>query len=126
MKKIIALILLLSACSQAQAIDRKVMKQGDTLPPYYVTITDSSGVAVDLTGCTVTASMRADGNTLNAFTDAPAIIGIPTAGFFTFYFDATKTAKAGTYTIQFRITGPSGTFTIPTGTMAPVVIEEKY
>ena len=128
MKRIIALsLLILAVCSQAGAIERLNIKQGNTLPIYRVTVVNWLGIPVDITGCTVTASMRQDGNTVNAFTDALAVIASPpTSGTFDFYFNASQTARAGTYTIQFTVVGPGGTFTIPTGTMAPVTIEKKY
>jgi hypothetical protein len=128
MKRVIAAsLLILAICSQASAIDRLKIKQGSTLPSYRVPVVDSFGAAVDLTGCTVTASMRADGNSVNAFTDALAVIAAPpTAGVFIFYWSTSQTAKAGTYTIQFTVRGPRGTFTIPTGTLAPVTIERRY
>ena len=127
MKKILAAVLLIAICSQAQALERLRLKQGDTLPTYRVPIVDALGMPVDLTGCTITASMRLDGNTINAFSNAPAlIVSPPTAGVFVFYWNTSQTARAGTYTIQFTVAGPGGTFTIPTGTMAPVTIEKKY
>jgi hypothetical protein len=127
MRKILAAILLIVLCSQAQALERIRLKQGNTLPTYRVPIVDALGMPVDLTGCTVTASMKMDGNTVNAFTDEPAVIvAPPTAGVFVFYWSTSQTARAGTYTIQFTVASPGGTFTIPTGTMAPVTIEKKY
>jgi hypothetical protein len=126
MKKIITALLLLTLCSQAHAIDRLNIKQGATLPIYRVTVVDTSGATVDLTGCTVTATMRQDGNTTNAFSNVPAVVSVPTAGYFDFYWNTSQTAKVGTYTIQFTIAGPAGTYGLPTGTLAPITIEPSY
>ena len=125
MKKIfaIALALLIPA---AAAADTLYLRQGDTLPIIKETLVSSSGAAVDLTGCTVTATMRAAGSTTNAFADWQAVISAPAAGSFEFYWATTLTASTGLYFIQFTVATPTGRYTLPSSSNQAVSIGEKY
>ena len=127
MKKTFLVPIFLMLAQQAYAIERIFLTQGDVLPAYQVFVVDASGLPVDLTGCTITATMRMDGNTINAFANSPALVSSPpTSGAFSFFWNSTQTATSGAYTIQFTVNSPGGVYTLPSGTLAPVKIVPKY
>ena len=120
---LIALALIMPADATA---DTLFLRQGDTLPIIKESLVALSGAPIDLTGCTVTATMRAAGNTVNSFSDWPCVISAPAAGSFEFYWAETLTATSGLYFIQFTVITPTGRQTIPSSSNQAVQINERY
>lgn len=102
------------------------IKQGDSVPILQCTLS-AGGVAQDLTGATVTFSMRLSGYTgvaPGSVLNQPATVLSPaTNGVVTFAFTSAQTALPGTYEGEFHVTfasGAKGTWPDP-GKLAIVV-----
>lgn len=127
MKKYIGvfLFLLISNISFADA-EKLFMKTGDTYPSYKIQLYDSNG-AIDLTGATVSFSMKNSVNGTNKISNVSATITSPTTGDVTYYWAVTDTATAGLYNIEFKVTLASGgIFKVPTNSKAQVNIESAF
>jgi hypothetical protein len=93
------------------------MREGDTGPPAEATI-KRGGVVVDLTGCTVTLTMREQFTNGYLKIDAsPAVVTNPAAGEVEYRWatDGTDTDEPGTFHGTWKVTFPDGhTETFPT------------
>lgn len=84
-----------------------VIKQGDRLPELQVTLTDSTGAAVDLAGATVRFHMRAlNGKTTKV--DAAATLVTPAEGVVSYAWMAGDTDTTGSYNAEFEVTFGDG------------------
>ena len=90
--------------------------QFDLQPKYLVTVTDSTGGAVDITAATIRTNMRLDNSTtltINRSTIGITITGA-TAGQFEYQWQSGDTDSTGLYDIEFEITpSAGGKFTMP-------------
>ena len=77
---------------------------GDRNPPITETITDSNGDPVDLTGTTVTFSMRAVNSSTDKVANQSATIVTPAAGTVRYSWAAADVDTAGTYLVRWRVT----------------------
>jgi len=85
------------------------MKQNDTSPPLTAQLTNANGPQ-DLTGATVTMSMRLQGSSANKISDAAcSIVGNPTLGNVQYNWQAGDTNTAGVFAVEFRVTFSNGT-----------------
>jgi len=90
-------------------------KQGDTLTRT-VTITDADGVAVNITGATLTLHIRAKGSTSDAITAPTLSLTTPASGIATMTISATDTAllsAATTYLFEIEMVDSGGAITTP-------------
>lgn len=81
--------------------------QGDTWPPITVSLTGSDGEAVDLTGATVTFSMRTASGTV-LIDKASCSVTNAVAGEVMYTWTDTDTAVAGEHQAEFEVTLPTG------------------
>jgi len=102
-----------------------VIKQGDTLPTLQQTLQDTTGAAVNLTGCTVKFVMRSLVSATPVI-NATATITDAANGKVTYAFSATDTTTAGTFMGTWTITNGSGqVFTVPTDGYLTIRIEQN-
>lgn len=99
------------------------IKKGDTAPVWQVSLTNSVGTAVDLTGSTVKFVMRAV-TAVAPTTNALATLVTPTAGLVSYTFTATDTATAGLFQGSFIVTGGYYPGTYPGSGYLEIAIEE--
>jgi len=121
----ILLTLLAAAATWAASIDTLYLKAGDVAPPYKVLVIDENGT-MDLTGTTITATMRSLETGTNRFEGITCTSTDLLNGRFEYRWADSDTTSTGAYSMQFHIQHADGQFTIPTGTDAEVVIEERY
>lgn len=97
-------------------IDTLKLIQFDLQPKYLITVTDSTGGAVDITGATIRCSMsleRSTTLTINRSTAGVTITGA-TSGQFEYQWQSGETDTVGAYDIEFEITpSAGGKFTMP-------------
>lgn len=112
------------------AIETLYLTQHDLQPYYYVTVKDSSGALVDLTGAVIRANMKLVGGTapkINRSSTGIVIANQTTnKGEFEYRWQAGDTDTAGTYYIEFEVTPQTGgKFTLPGGAQGAtqVIIE---
>lgn len=97
-------------------IETLYLTQHDLQPYYHVTLTDSSNVAIDLSGATIRTNMRLTDSTVLTINRSTVGITISnaTAGQFQYEWQVGETDTVGTYDIEFEITPTiGGKFTIP-------------
>jgi len=88
--------------------------QGSVRPAQSITWTDADGTPIDLTGATITGTMRKIGDdTTRAITGALTVTD-GAAGRFTWQYDAADVATAGSYEAQFTATYDTGPTPAPT------------
>jgi hypothetical protein len=99
------------------------IKQGDDFSKV-LTITDDDGVALDITGATLTFHLRAPGATTDAITPAPTLtLTTPASGIATLALTDTQTAAltAGrTYTYEVELVDGTGLISTPVEGLALV------
>jgi len=102
-----------------------VIKQGDTLPVFTWTITDSSGAPINLTGSTVNLVVRSLVSSAPLINTAATVVSAA-SGTVSFAFTTAQTATPGTYMATWVITtSGGGTQTIPTDGYLSIAIEES-
>lgn len=79
------------------------IKRGDTFPVLSQTIRDATGSAVDLTGATVTFTMRATSAIAPTVNATATVVAPATAGQVTYTWTATDSATPGTYMAEFHV-----------------------
>lgn len=97
-------------------INTLYLNQHDLQPYYYVTVTDSTGGAVNITGATIRITMRPEDSTALKINRSTVGITISdaTAGRFQYAWQAADTDTIGIFDVEFEITPASGgKFTIP-------------
>tara|TARA_B100000073_G_C23581603_1_gene512462 strand:- start:314 stop:667 length:354 start_codon:yes stop_codon:yes gene_type:complete len=102
------------------------LKRNDSLPDLEVTLQDSSGTALSLTGATVKFSMKNDvDNTIKIDKTACTLISGVTGGV-KYNFTSANTNVAGTYQAEFQIEyANSDVLTVPTqGAVSVVILED--
>lgn len=101
-----------------------VIKQGDSAPVLTDTLTYSDGTAVNLTGATVTFTMRSLTAAAAQIAAAPATVTTPTAGAVSYTFSATDSAVAGNYAANWQVTFPdTSVMTFPTDGYLDIWVE---
>lgn len=92
-----------------------VIKAGDRLPKLRQTLYDGAGVALDLTGATVTMRLRDQkGTTLKTLTGSAAVIAPATSGVVEFSWGSSDTDTPGEYFAEWVLTyAGSVTRTVP-------------
>lgn len=115
--------LLRLACADAETL---YLVQGDTRPAYPAVLRDTQGV-VDLTGCTVTATVENATNGDDIVTDQPAIVTYAARGECEYRWASSDTNTVGAFQIQFKVLDADGnTSTYPASYDAGIVIRERY
>lgn len=97
------------------------LTQFDLQPVYPVTVVNSSGIAIDITGSTIRTTMRLENSTTIAINRSTAGITLTdaTAGAFTYQWQAGDTDSTGLYDIEFETTpAAGGKFTLPNPTLS--------
>lgn len=97
-------------------IETLYLTQHDLQPYYYVTVTDSAGGAIDLTGAEIRTNMRQQHSTVLTINRSTVGITVSdaTAGQFQYEWQSGNTDSTGVYDIEFEITpSGSGKFTVP-------------
>jgi hypothetical protein len=97
------------------------LTQYDLQPVYSVTVVDSSGSVIDITGATIRTTMRLENSTTLAINRSTAGITLTdaTAGQFEYQWQAGETDTPGSYDIEFEITpSAGGKFTLPNPTLS--------
>ena len=82
--------------------------QGAKRPSQLITWTDADGVAVDLTGATITARLFNMQTGVAAASTGAFVLINPTAGVFRWDYATTDVATAGQFRVQFTATYASG------------------
>lgn len=123
---VLLLLLLVGMTSSTMAlVDDLNLKKGDLLPAYPMDVSDTNGI-VDLTGCTVTATMENAAGT-NIFTDVTATVTDAANGQVEYRWVASDTNTVGAFYIEFKVTTPGGKpYTVPAAFKAKVNINERY
>lgn len=102
------------------------IKQGDDFSKV-LTITDASGVAVNITGCTLTFHLRAAGATTDAIDPAPTLtLTTPASGIATLTLTDTQTATltgATTYYYEVEMTDGTGLISTPVEGLAYIAAD---
>lgn len=75
--------------------------QGSVRPAQSITWTDADGTAIDLTGATITGTMRAIGADTTRDITGDLTVTDGAGGRFTWQYDAADVATAGSYEVQF-------------------------
>ena len=97
----------------------------DTTPYYYAKIVNSSGVAIDLSGYTVYASMINHSTGVYKFTDVTCTVTDTANGYFEYHWQTGDIDTQGTYRMRFKISNGILTYTLPTSTVARVYVIKK-
>ena len=88
--------------------------QGDTQDPLRATIYQEDGVTpVDLTGATVTFSMKTDLGAELVAAGVAVVENPPTAGVVRYDWQTGDTDVAGEHVARFKVTVPAGVFSAP-------------
>lgn len=99
-------------------IETLFLTQFDLQPEYKVTVTDSTGGAIDLTGAEIRTTMRLSRSTTIKI-DRSTVINLSSAsgGKFEYQWQSSDSDTTGIYDIEFEITPASGgKFTVPNRT----------
>lgn len=98
--------------------------QHDLQPAYAVTLTDSTGGAINVTGATIRFTMApVDSTALTVNRSTAVTITSATAGQFEYRWQAGNTDSTGDYLVEFEVTPASGgKFTVPAERDARVTI----
>ncbi len=98
------------------SIETLFLIQFDLQPKYFVTVQDSTGGAVDITGATIRTSMRLDNSTALTINRSTAGITLTASsiGQFEYAWQAGDTDSTGLFSIEFEVTpSAGGKFTLP-------------
>ncbi len=103
------------------------VKQGDLFPDVETTVKDETGAAVDITGATLTFSMRnARDPSVRPVNGAAGVLVTANQGKIAYRWASGETNTPGTYEGEFRITPSAGDpFKVPTDGYITIVIESK-
>lgn len=82
--------------------------QGAKRPSQTVTLTDTDGTAVDLTGATITARLRNVASGAEANSDGSFVVTNAAGGVFRWDYGTTDVATAGRFQVQFNLAYSSG------------------
>jgi hypothetical protein len=101
------------------------IRRNDTVPAFVWIITDADGAPLDLTGATVSLTMRAlTSNTPVTLTGTPSVTD-PTNGVVQFAWSTADTSTAGLFQCEWHITlSGGGTYTYPNDGYLMVNVEE--
>lgn len=125
MKKLFAaLIMVLLIAGSATAVNDFYLRNGDTGPYYYAQITDKDG-AVDLSGATVTFSMRSLTGTAKV-TDQSVTISDAANGYIEYHWQAADTDWSTTFLAEFSVTLGGLEYTFPSKGSARVIITDNF
>lgn len=106
-----------------------IIKQGDLFPDIEAIVKDENGTIVDVTGATVTCSMRhsRDPALLVLDGDAAEVVSPGTNGKIRHVWASGETElDPGTYEAEFKVTPTVGDpFRVPTSGYIPVIVEER-
>jgi hypothetical protein len=80
------------------------LKKGDRLPVLQRTLYGADGVALNLTGATVTFSMRPSGSATLKVTDGACVLSDAAGGVVQYEWGATDSDTAGSFVGEFRAT----------------------
>jgi hypothetical protein len=99
-------------------VETLFLTQFDLQPEYKVTVTDSTGGVVDITGAAIRTTMRLSRSTTVKIDRSTAInISSAAEGKFEYQWQSSDTDTTGTYDIEFEITPVAGgKFTVPNRT----------
>lgn len=101
------------------------IRKGDRLPELQVTLTDSTGAVVNLTGLTVRFHMRPL-NGKKASVDAAATLVTPASGVVKYAWAVGDTAVAGTYNGEFEVAfGDGRKQTFPNPSYLRIVVSDE-
>lgn len=101
------------------------LKSGDRLPKLRATLSDSSGVAINLTGGAVQFRMKRSDGTGDLKVNSPATIVTPTSGIVEYAWAAGDVDTPGDYIGEFSITISGLVQTIPSGGYVSVLISPR-
>jgi len=101
------------------------IKRGDTSPSIQSILKDAAGVAIDLTGATVSLHMKAVGESTLKIDEAMTIVNA-TSGVVRYDWSSSDTNTAGTYYVEFEVTKADNSVeTFPNNGNAVVVITKS-
>lgn len=120
----VGLVLMVPVCVSAGPRDFN-LRVGDTGPYYYAQIVDQNGDAVDITGATVTFSMRSMTGTAKVSGSAMEI-STASSGEIEYRWDAADTDWAATFAVQIQMTLGGLTYSFPTSGVAKVIISDLF
>lgn len=125
MKKIvIAILMVITIAATATAVNELYLRNGDTGPYYYAQITDKDG-AVNLTGATVTFSMKSLTGTAKV-TDQDVTISDAVNGYIEYHWKASETDWSTTFLAEISVTLGGVEYTFPTRGSAKVIITDNF
>jgi hypothetical protein len=124
MKKYLLCVLFLLLVGQTFAATDFYLRKGDTGPYYYVQITDSSG-AVNLSGGTVTVTMKSLTGTVKVDAAAASITSAAN-GYVEYQWTTTDTNWPTNFLIEFKLTLGGRIYTFPTRDTARVIIKDNF
>lgn len=99
------------------------IKRNDRLPKIRMTLTDSNGAALNLTGAAVLFRMKARGGTSTKISAAGTIVDAA-GGIVEYPWAAGDTDTAGIYDAEWRLTYADGVQTVPTSGYVAIVVEQ--
>jgi len=100
------------------------IKKGDTLPKLRMRLTDTDGVALDLTGATVLFRMKPKNGGAVKVTRAGAVVSPPTGGIVEFTWQTGDTDTVERYSAEWVLTYAGGVRTVPSSSFVAVVVYE--
>ncbi len=106
-------------------VENFYIKKNDRLPYYKAVLRDLDG-AIDLTGATVLATMQLISTGVNKFLSQAVNLSSDVTGGIEYRWAVGDTDTAGEYGIEFEVTTATGTFTVPKGFVAKVIVEDTY
>lgn len=101
------------------------LKKGDRLPKLQRTLYGADGLALNLTGATVSFSMRPSGSATLKVTDGACVLVDAANGIVRYDWGATDTDTAGTFVGEFRATIGGLQTTVPGRGIVTVEIADR-
>jgi hypothetical protein len=126
MKKMILIFaFLFGLVSPAFSVKDLDLKKGATGPYYYAQITDSTNTAVNLSGATITCTMKSLTGTAKINAVACNVTSA-TSGYFEYRWAANDTNWCTTFLIEFTATVGGLTYIWPSKETAKVIIRDNF